>query len=448
MRVKEQVVGSYEALGTPKKAVEWLLKNMDEMASWGLTDEKIDNIIKRKPAMLTFGVEPGVGPAVVKHLENVRNEVPALKNVLPVRDLKAGANGPWGDQLLKANSYKLAKEASAVLHKISPEEFPKQLSEAGKQLAAAGMNVDAALKYLNLLGMVKGNKIIGFMDYDHAAQSAAAKKDILWETAVGLIQRGAGLQGKGVYGGNPSGLWKPSQQFGQFKELFEAAGMAKQAGPFESNAKWYKYSSEKLGDKVMRLTQEAQPKLMYFGGKEADKIRERIRNEYNQNGTFELRSSTKAGSPIERKFEYFLYKHPDGETTVSIFGPHAGAMGFGSNRNLMEAVGQVAKGLISDGVLPRSVSNAELVNVSAVSNAGPRNVKAVPAAVRERQVKATMKELRGENKTVKPQVDKEKQLAGIKVLADGLKNKGYGTVRIREELRKIGVPSGLINDVI
>lgn len=448
LKAKTETVRDYQPLDTPQKAAEWLLKNKDEMASWGFTQEKLDDIISKKPAMVTFGVEPGVGPAVVKHLEDMKNEVPALKNMSPVRDSKAGTNGPWGDQMLKANSYKLAQEASKVLHKLNPEDFPKQLSEAGKQLAAAGMNVDVAMKYLYLLGMVKGDKIEGFMDYDRAAQSAAAKKNILWETAVGLIQRGAGLQGGGVYGANPSGLWKPSQQFGQFKELFKNAGMEDQMGPFESNAKWYKYSSQTLGDKVMKMTREAKPKLVYFGGKEADKIRERIRDEYQKNGTFGLRSSTKAGQPVEKQFEFFIYQHPNGQRTVSVFGPHAGALGFKSNRNLMEAVGETAKSLIENGVIPQTIKSAELIDVSPVKSAGPRNIAPVSKGERERQVKQTAKELRAEAKPAKAQVDKGKQVAAYRNIAEGLKKQGFGAVRIREELRKMGVPPALINEIV
>jgi hypothetical protein len=333
---------------------------------------------------------------------------------------------------------------------MNPGEFPKQLSEAGKQLAAAGMNVDAALKYLQYAGLIQGDKVMGFINYDANVKAAAEREGkILWETANGLIQRGAGLQGKGIYGGNPSGLWKPSQQFGQFKELFEAAGYrGKDIGPFSSNSAWYKYSGQQLGDKVMRLTREAQPKLMYFGGKESDALRERLRSEYNQNGTFSLKSKTKDGKEIEKKFEYFLYKQPDGTNTVAMFGPHTGALGFASNRKLMEAAGEVAKELIGGGTVPRQIASAAVANVGPVNRAEPRNVAPVGKSVREKQVKAAVKEMKGESKPKPPQIDKGKQLAGVRTLAENFAKQGFSAVRIRDELKKLGVPPALITEVV
>jgi hypothetical protein len=203
------------------------------------------------------------------------------------------------------------------------------------------------------------------VNYDKNVSEAANRGGkILWETANGLIQKGAGLENKGIYNANPSGLWKPSQQFGQFKELFQAAGYKdKDIGPFASNSAWYKYSGQQIGGKVMKIVQEAQPKLMYFGGKESDMVRKTIAEKFGKNGSFTLEAKTKDGQPVSKTFEYFVYKHQNGANTVAMFGPHTGALGFKSNRDLMRATGEVAKSLIETGSIPQSVQSAELKRI-------------------------------------------------------------------------------------
>ena len=365
VEARDKVVRNYEVLDTPKVAADWLIKNKEKLASWALTDEKVDHIIKEKPAFVTFGVEPGVGPLVVKNLADLRDNLPTLKNVQPVLDSGKAAGGPWKDLVLKANNYKVADEIARTLNSIDPANFPKTLGEAAKYMAMSGLNVDAALQYLKYSGLYRDGKLMQHVNYDKNVSEAANRGGkILWETANGLIQKGAGLENKGIYNANPSGLWKPSQQFGQFKELFQAAGYKdKDIGPFASNSAWYKYSGQQIGGKVMKIVQEAQPKLMYFGGKESDMVRKTIAEKFGKNGSFTLEAKTKDGQPVSKTFEYFVYKHQNGANTVAMFGPHTGALGFKSNRDLMRATGEVAKSLIETGSIPQSVQSAELKRI-------------------------------------------------------------------------------------
>jgi len=362
LKVKGVVVEKYETLDTPKKAADWLLKNKEELATWAFTQDKLDHIIKHKPGMITFGVEPGVGPSVVRHLSELRDNVPKLKDMVSVKDLGKNANGPWGDQMLKANNYKIAEEVARAFNSMDPKNFPKTIGEASKYFAMTGLNPDATMKYLSYSGLYRSGKLMPHLNLDNNVSEAANRDGkILWETANGLIQKGAGLGNKGIYNANPSGLWKPSQQYGQFKELFEAAGYnQKEMGPFASNARWYKYSGQQLGDKVMTAVREGKPKLVYIGGQESKMVKERINKEFNEKGTFTLKAPMKTGGFAEKKFEYFLYKQPDGTNTVAIFGPHTGALGFKSNRALMEATGEIAKGLIENGKIPDSITKAEV----------------------------------------------------------------------------------------
>jgi hypothetical protein len=201
----------------------------------------------------------------------------------------------------------------------------------------------------------------GFWD-KRISSEADKPSNVSWSAANGLIAKGAGVSGQGAISFNPSGLWKPSKTYGQFKELFQTAGYStKEMGPFASNGKWYKYSSQKMGDQVMRLVREAQPKLMYFGGEESARVRDRIAQEFPDRGTFTLRAKMKDGvKTVSKSYEYFLYPRPDGTHTVALFGPHPGAMGMASNRKIMEGTGEVAKALHEKGVLPEKVVHGEV----------------------------------------------------------------------------------------
>lgn len=453
MKARDQVAGTYEALDTPKAAADWLINNQEKLASWALTDDKVDHIIKEKPAFVTFGVEPGVGPIVAKNLADLRDNIPALKNAQPVMDTGKAANGPWKDLVLKANNYKVADEIARSLNSIDPANFPKTLGEAAKYMAMTGLNVNAAMEYLKYSGLYRDGKLMQHVNYDKNVSEAANRGGkILWETANGLIQKGAGIENKGIYNANPSGLWKPSQQFGQFKELFQAAGYRdKDIGPFGSNSAWYKYSGQQMGNKVMKIVEEAKPKLMYFGGKESDMVRKTIAESFGKGGSFTLEAKTKTGEPVSKTFEYFVYKHPDGTNTVAMFGPHTGALGFKSNRDLMEATGQVAKGLIEKGEVPKQVANANVSNI--VNEKKTAVMKNAGQSAKVSQVSKALKAMGSPVKVAeaKPQrgaIDKGKQLAGVRKLAESLARQGYGAVRVREELRKLGVPAALIAEVV
>ena len=158
---------------------------------------------------------------------------------------------------------------------------------------------------------------------------------------------------------NPSGLWKPSTQYGQFAELYKAVG--KNPGPFRSNSSWYNYASKNQSDAIMRIVREAKPKVMYFGGSENKEAESRIGKEFKDSGTVRLQAMSATGKPVVKSFRYNVFVHPDGTRTVAVFGPHPGAMGFSSNRSLMEGIGEVAKGLAETGKVPAKIKSAEVI---------------------------------------------------------------------------------------
>jgi len=362
VKMRDAVLSEYKPLVTPEETAKWLLENKEELATWGMTEFKLNEAIAQRPAYITFGVEPGVagGGGDNDALPALRESIKALKNAPEIRDKGKGTTGPWGDLILKANTYKLVMEGSPKVKDIVPNMDPKT-NILLKGLATMGMNPNKAAEQEGMRGLIMNSSVSWAapkrgLDAD-LAKAASKSTQLNWGLANGLISRGAGISGQGATFFNPSGLWKPSKNYGQFAPLFEKAGYSKsEMGPFASNGAWYKYSSEKMGDQVMRIVREAQPKLMYFGGSESARVRDRISQEFPKHGEFTLKALTKDGTKtVSKRYEYFLYPRPDGTHTVAMFGPHPGAMGMLSNRNIMEGTGEVAKALHETGELPERI---------------------------------------------------------------------------------------------
>jgi hypothetical protein len=365
VQMRDTVISGYQPLVTPEQTAKWLLEHQEELATWGMTDFNVNQTIAQRPAFITFGVEPGIGKEYAAALLSLRKTFKELERAPKILDSGTQATGAWGDQILKANTYKLVLEGSPKVKDLVPNLDPKR-NELLKSLAAMGMNVDIASKESYVKGLIenKSRPVMapGGTTDKRLVEEVSKPNSLNWGAANGLIMRGAGVAGQGVAAFNPSGLWKPSKNYGQFKEVFRAAGYnQREMGPFASNGRWYKYSSEKMGDQVMKVVREAQPKLMYFGGEESARVRDRLSQEFPQRGKFTLNAPTKDGKKnVSKNYEYFLYPRPDGTHTVAMFGPHPGAMGMGSNRNIMEGTGEVAKALHETGTLPQEMVHGYL----------------------------------------------------------------------------------------
>jgi len=365
--VREQALSQYRVLNTPEKAAAWLLKNKEELASWAIPSDSLDWARKNKPEMITFGYEPGVGDPYSANLRSLKEALPLLKQSPEVKEFKKGASGPWADQLLKANAYKVSLELSNAFNKLDPEKFTAGRNEITRIFAALGLDAQATEKLLKERGhetLLKRPEL----DWGPGARAKLEKGGSPnWGIMHALALKGLGSGEGKLMALNPSGLTKPSTQFGQFKELMKAAEVpSSQAAPFMSNERWYKYSGEKSKDKVLELIKAAEPKLVYFGGKESDGFKPKIAETAKQSGRIRLESTTKDGKSISKPFEYFIIQQPDGRRTTVMFGPHGGAMGFGSNRNIMEAVGEFAQHMNKNESLPESLKNVKVIETNQV----------------------------------------------------------------------------------
>ena len=448
--LRESTVSQYGVLDTPEKAAAWILKNKEELASWAIPAEALRWAKENKPEVITFGYEPGIALGFGNRVSGLKDALPLLKQSPEIRELGKGREGPWGDQLLKANAYKVSSELSNALNKIDSEKFSAGRTEIARLFSSLGLDVKAMTELLAKRGqeclLKKAN-----LDVGGVAREELNSGRIGWGTIHGLALKGLGSPGGKLMPLNPSGLSKPSTDFGQFKELMAAAKIPKeQAAPFQTNASWYKYSGQKITDKVLELIREGEPKMVYFGGKESDSIKVRLAEQAVQTGIFRLESVTQGGKPISKPFEYFLVQQPNGARTTVIFGPHGGAMGFGSNRSIMEGVGEFAKYMNANGDVPKTLSTVKVTDVvggrrGQVSPVSGNTKKVAEKALKEISPPKIAKPV---NKPVAKQVDKGKQLAAIKLLVVDFQKKGYPAVRIRQELQKLGVPANLVTEVI
>lgn len=361
--LRENTVSQYKVLDTPEKAAAWILKNKEELANWAIPAGALKWARENKPEVITFGYEPSVAGGVGNRLSGLKDALPLLKQSPEIRELGKGRDGPWGDQLLKANAYKVSAELSNALNKIDSDKFSAGRTEIARLFSSLGLNVNSMTELLSKRGQEGLLKKPNF-DVGSVAREEMNSGRIGWGTMHGLALKGLGVPDGKLMPLNPSGLTKPSTQFGQFKELMAAAKIPKdQAAPFQTNASWYKYSGQKVTDKVLELIREGEPKMVYFGGKESDSIKGRLSDQAVQTGKFRLESVTQGGKPISKPFEYFLMQQPNGARTTVIFGPHGGAMGFGSSRSIMEGVGEFAKYMNANGDVPKTLPTVKVTDI-------------------------------------------------------------------------------------
>lgn len=356
-QLDKEVYQNFAGLDSSVKTVDWLDANKKDMSLWGLTQANLDHIIKLKPQYVTFGIEPHSSNESVEGLRNMKMK--GLSEESGIKDTKKNATGALQDLIFKANTYKLAKDVTDALHKMDPEVFPSTITDLSKQFALNGRDPERVVSELIRNGLVRPDgtlRLYGRYAEDLSPEQVRKGK-INWAVANKLIMNGAGVDTLGY--ANPSGLWKPSTQYGQFAELYKAVG--RDPGPFRSNSSWYNYASKNQSDGIMRIVREAKPKMMYFGGGENKEAEKRIGKEFQDAGTIRLQALSKDGKPVIKSFRYNVYKHSDGTRTVAIFGPHPGAMGFSSNRSLMQGIGEVAKGLAETGRVPAKISSAEVL---------------------------------------------------------------------------------------
>jgi hypothetical protein len=193
-----------------------------------------------------------------------------------------------------------------------------------------------------------------------------------------------------------------------------------------------------------RVVKEAKPQMMYVGATGNKNAEERIKNMARESGSFKVQAQKKYGSGdvAPKEFRYYLVPHADGGRSAVIFGGHPGGRAFSMSINLATAVGEIGKSLHNKGVLPVSLANAKIVEQNRLAAATPRPMVKSPGKI----AKQTAKELAAPKVVAKPDAGAARQK--LNGYVQTLKNQGQSPNQIKEQLRKLGIPAGLISEVV
>lgn len=357
--IKSNVEKLFEPLESSAKAVEWLTANRAMLASWAVPRESRDWLQSNGATIISFGVEPGVGQGYASYLNGLRSNIRALAKLPTVRETGKWCDGPWGDQLLKANAYKLAVEVSNALHECEPRMYMKGRNEVGRLFSALGLNVAATCELLQQRGQGNGN---GVVDWGYTARRELALGGINWGAAHALMLKGLGEPEGSVIALNISGLWKPSMQYGQFGALLRQGDCAvKETAVLRNNASWYKFSGAHVAQQIASLATQSSARLIYFGGAHFAPLKGDLVKDMRPRGKFSLQNVARNGNVIRKQFDAYQVANTANGCTIAIFGPHPGTRGFSGNRGIMNAVGEIAKGLATVSGCSHEVSGAKVI---------------------------------------------------------------------------------------
>ena len=345
--------GEFQPLRTAKEAADWLMKNKDELAMWGIDDNKARAILKEKPKYITVGVEPGGGK---EGAEKIKQIIPHLQNLPVVRDPNTNKVDVLSDELQKANNYKLALELSNYLSQQNPELFGKGFSQSvGDRFVKAGLDPDTFIKFLENDGLLTNGMVKGVHDPRSLSENRMTGS---WGRKQHFMAEAAGIGNTKMGVLNPSGLWKPMEGYSQFGELFRQAGYSpEQTGPFKDQKSWLAYSANSVKERMGEIINEAKPNLLYVSQKNNDPLVNVIANATNgKSGSFTLSAQSDNGNPLSTTLRYFLHNHPDGSRTTVLVGPHSSMLGFKGQENFVKAAGMVVKSLNRTGELPPNLT--------------------------------------------------------------------------------------------
>lgn len=341
-RMARMVRKEISPLSDPKKLSQWLLDNKEELASWGMTKSDVELIIRDKPSYITVGVEPYANYNL-ENLARVFNSKGGIFN-------KIKGVVPEGDSFenltFRANYYRYISELVKIQERTSPdssaiEKYRRAVAYMDRggdvKKTKAGLEEEGDVNKGNLEGLIK-------------VWDKNSKNSLQWSGINLEIMKSAGLEGKGAFPINVSGLPKPSttgDYNNSFGRLIKSQGM--DPGPYKNSSTWYKFSAEQKLGNLDKIITEAKPKLIYVGGKDSSVMFEALSGsgKYGSVNQVEVEGFSSKGSYKKSKLEYLVVDHGLGDKTVIIKGPHTGAMGMGSNIGLVRSIGGKAKELLS-----------------------------------------------------------------------------------------------------
>jgi len=223
-----------------------------------------------------------------------------------------------------------------------------------------------------------------------------------------------------VYNTNVSWLASPSESVWPWGKLFEKAKM--DPGPFRTRASWLKHSVEVRGDLIKDKILKEKPENVYISGSNGISIFEKLARGSNP---FQTTVSWVSPKGNEKKATFTVAQVGDSRI---VHGPHFTA--------------QMPKSVIDMRIrLMKGERPENAVGVQPASGT-VKPMKVAPAKV----AKQTQKELAAPKVAVKPDAGAARQK--LNGYVQTLKNQGQSANQIKEQLRKMGLPTELVSELV
>lgn len=413
----EQVFKKHEKFESEKEVISFLEKNYEQLATQGMEDSYYGGpgqrgSIRSKAWMI--GQEGYAQPTSL---------YPGLSD----KDIKAQMEKDPRDLV---GALKLHKELYDAARNVAPKKFVQGGVE----------------------GFIGKNKAFTF-DNPATVEEWAKASGSSYYGKLGRILKNMGFTGN-VLGANVSSILQPPGQKGSaaIANMLKRNGYDPKTfaeGSLASKDSWYNFSAKKRAPLITKAIERLKPRLVYLGQQAAPDDRKAL-NYLMYHIAKELKQVPYHVNHDGKDYKYIVVEHAGGKRTVLLNGWHPTAIGKTAvkvtDREFMQSL---ANSLMTKGVPPVGVVGQPIRPEVMNSLLGSTKSSILLSKVTKSDSKGTKKEAKA--KIVKPeakQVDKEKQLAGIRQLVVNYQKMGYPTVRVRQELQKLGVPMNLISQVV
>jgi hypothetical protein len=223
-----------------------------------------------------------------------------------------------------------------------------------------------------------------------------------------------------MFNTNVSWLPSPNENVWPWGRMFERAGV--DPGPFKSRSSWIKYSIDKRGDLIKEKILKEKPENVYVSGGNGKAIFDKLAADSKP---FQTTVSWVSPNGNEKKATFTVAQVGDSRI---VHGPHFTA--------------QMPKSVIDMRIrLMKGERPENAVGVQPVSGA-VKPMKVAPAKV----AKQTQKELAAPKVAVKPDAGAARQK--LNGYVQTLKNQGQSPNQIKEQLRKMGLPTELVSELV
>jgi len=390
-----------------KQAVKWTKANINNINSYML-----DHLEGGKGSLWLIGNEPGtdrigtqvnrpeIYQALRKKYPNMSDEQFNKQNWEKLME----DNAPLQARLLRAKMEESRLAGRALGRRLNydaPNMGARDLSNLEEMLATGQVPK----------GWKIGEEIDRFGSVPGINSSTYLGKGIKLADAIGATS---------MSNTNVSWLPSPNENVWPWGKMFERAGV--DPGPFKSRSSWIKYSIDKRGDLIKEKILKGKPENVYVSGGNGKAIFDKLAADSKP---FQTTVSWVSPNGNEKKATFTVAQVGDSRI---VHGPHFTAQ---MPRSVIDMRIRLMKG--------ERPENA--VGVQPASGA-VRPMKVAPAKV----AKDTAKELVAPKVAAKPDPVAARQKFNGYVQT--LRNQGQSPNQIREYLRKIGVPTALITELV